>query len=49
VTALATNGRHIYVGTDQGIAQYDSLASDFPGNDSGHIAQVDVLVDPAVQ
>ena len=49
VTALATNGRHIYVGTDQGIAQYDSLASDFPGNDSGHIARVEVLVDPAVQ
>ena len=44
VTALATDGRRIYIGTDQGIAQYDRSASDLPGDHSRRIARDEMSV-----
>ena len=38
VTALAADGRYIYVGTDQGIAQHDGSASDLSRDRCGCVA-----------
>ena len=49
VTALAANGRYIYVGTNEGVAQYDTSASDLLSDHSGRTVQDERRTCAAVQ
>ena len=42
IADLATDGCYVYVGTDLGIARYDSSAAGSEGNDTGGIVKVGV-------